>query len=321
MEGSFEALKGMAKFHLNHGTTTMYPTTNTASLEKIFSIIDFFKKIRLEISGPNLPGVHLEGPFISEFQAGAMNMDFICKPKKEDINVIKSYSDVIARITAAPEVEGTLEMAKNLKDTGIVMSAGHSNATYEDMLKAMENGYSHITHLFSATSTVRRVNAYRVSGIIETAFLQDELTVEIIGDLRHLPVELVKLIYKIKGSDKTALITDAMFAAGCDNDRIIYGIGDRKIIIEDGVAKLPDRSAFAGSITTLDKMLKNMVLSAEIPLNEAVKMATITPAKIMGISNKKGTISEGMDADIVVMDMNFNIKVVIVEGKIIYLDL
>ncbi|MDD4297939.1 MAG: amidohydrolase family protein, partial [Ruminiclostridium sp.] len=235
----------------------------------------------------------------------------------EDIKKILCYKDVISRITAAPEIYGTLTMAEKLRNCDILFSVGHSNANNEDMLRALESGYSHITHFYSATSTVRRVNAYRVPGVIESGYLLDGYTVEVIADGHHLPPDLLKLIYKIKGSARIALVTDAIRVAGLPEGQKAKGSGGREIIIEGGVAKLPDRSAFAGSVSTMELLVKNMVELAEVPLNEAVTMATATPAKILGLGNK-GIINPGMDADLVVMDKEFCVRLVMSDGKVFY---
>jgi N-acetylglucosamine-6-phosphate deacetylase len=196
----------------------------------------------------------------------------------------------------------------------------HTDAIYEEALKAFENGYSLITHLYSGMSGVMRRNAYRYAGVIESAYIIDEMNVEIIADGSHLPASLLKLIYKIKGPGRIALVTDAMRGAGMPDGESIIGSLKRgmKVIIEDGVAKLPDRTAFAGSVATTDRLVRNMINLAGAPLIEAVRMATSTPASIMGLSDKKGSLIEGKDADIVIFDNNITIDTTIVKGKVVY---
>ena len=202
----------------------------------------------------------------------------------------------------------------------ILPSIGHSNAIYEEVIEAFENGYTHITHLYSGMSGVRRINAYRYAGVIESAFLIDEMTVEIIADGAHLPSSLLKLIYKIKGPDKIALVTDSMRAAGMpEGESILGGIRDgQKVIVEDGVAKLPDRTAFAGSVATADRLVRTMINIAQVPLIDAVRMMTTTPAKIMKIDDRKGSIVVGKDADLVIFDEDRNIQTTMVEGEVVY---
>ena len=196
----------------------------------------------------------------------------------------------------------------------------HTDAIYEEALEGFENGYSLATHLYSGMSGVTRKNAYRYAGVVEAAFLIDEMDVEIIADGIHLPAPLLRLVYKIKGPDRTALITDAMRAAGMPPGESILGNihSGLKVIVEDGVAKLPDRSAFAGSVATADRLVYNMVRMAGVPLTEAVKMITRTPASILGIQDRKGSLSPGMDADLVLFDEDIQILMTIIKGNIVY---
>lgn len=211
-----------------------------------------------------------------------------------------------------------LELGRELRRRGILPSIGHSNATYEEVLRAFEHGFTHITHLYSGMSMVRRINGYRFAGVVESAFLIDDMTVEIIGDGKHLPKSLLQLIYKIKGSDKICLVTDSMRAAGMPEGEYLLGSlqNGQKVIVEDGVAWLPTKDAFAGSVATANKLVKTMVEIAEVPLLEAVKMITSTPAKVINVFDRKGSITPGKEADIVVFDKDINIKLVIVRGEI-----
>jgi N-acetylglucosamine-6-phosphate deacetylase len=188
------------------------------------------------------------------------------------------------------------------------------------MQQAFENGYTLITHLYSAMSGVTRRNAYRYAGVVESAFLIDGMDVEIIADNAHLPAPLLKLVYKIKGADHTALITDAMRAAGMSEGESILGSiqNGLKVIVEDGVAKLPDRSSFAGSVATANRLIKTMVSVADVSLPEAVKMMSGTPARILNVSGKKGSLTAGKDADVVIFDPDINILMTIIKGRIVF---
>jgi N-acetylglucosamine-6-phosphate deacetylase len=220
--------------------------------------VEWFKKARENQDGPELLGLHLEGPYFSMEQRGAQDPRFIKNPDREEYMKILDYSGDIIRWTVAPELEGALEMGRELKSRGVLPSIGHSNAIYEDVQRAFENGFTHVTHLYSGMSMVRRINAYRYAGVVESAFLIDDMTVEIIADGKHLPQSLLKLIYKIKGPDRICLVTDSMRAAGMPDGEYILGSlrTDQKVVVEDGVAKLPDRSAFAGSVATADRLVK-----------------------------------------------------------------
>lgn len=316
LDGTVESIIEPAKIHMGYGVTSIIPTISTCTPEQMLKVLDCFKKAKSIIkNGPNLLGVHLEGPYFSLEEKGAQNPNLIRKPKKEEYLEILDYSDDIVRWSVAPEVKGALEMGRLLTKRGILCSAGHTNATYDDMLKAYENGFTHITHLYSGTSTVRRINAFRYSGVVESAYLIDEMTIEIIADGKHLPKSLLKLVYKIKGSDKICLITDSIRAAGLPEGEYKRPDG-RKFVVEDGVAKLMDRTSFAGSVATANRLIKTMTDLADVSLQEAVKMLTLTPARIMNIENRKGCISEGKDADIVVFDDNINILLVMVMGGV-----
>ncbi|SHF00272.1 N-acetylglucosamine-6-phosphate deacetylase [Caldanaerobius fijiensis DSM 17918] len=319
MDGTVDAVLGMAKAHALHGTTTIVPTTLTAPIGDIYKALDNVKEAKRVCEFPTILGVHLEGPYFSKAQKGAQDERYLRIPAKGEVDKLIGYSDDIVRVSAAPEIEGGLELGRYLKSRGIVASIGHSDATYDDVVMAVENGYTHVTHLYSGMSGVRRINAFRVAGVIESALLMDELTVEIIADGKHLPPPLLKLIYKIKGADKIALVTDSMRAAGMPEGEYILGSlkGGQKVVVEDGVAKLMDRSAFAGSVATADLLVGNMIRLAGAPVLDAVKMMTSTPAKIMHIDDSKGSLSKGKDADVVIFDDDINIKHVISVGKVI----
>lgn len=217
-------------------------------------------------------------------------------------------------------MSGALEFGRCLKARGILPSIAHSNAVYEAVVKAFEHGFTHVTHLYSAMMGVVRRNARRYAGVVESAFLIDNMTVEIIADGVHLPPSLLKLVYKIKGPSKTALLTDSMRAAGMPEGESVLGSlkNGQKVLVEDGVAKLLDRSAFAGSVATADRLIRTMVNAAEVPLTEAVRMMTLTPAKILAIDGKKGSIGIGMDADIIIFDSDISIFMTMINGKIVY---
>ena len=316
LDGTVESIIKASEGHMKYGATSIVPTISSAPLEKMLSALDSFKEAKKRVeSGPNLLGIHLEGPYFSLEEKGAQDPKIIRKPNKEEYLKILNYSNDILRWSIAPEVEGALELGKILTERGILCAAGHTNALYEDMLKAYENGFTHITHLYSGTSTVRRINAFRHSGVVESAYLIDEMTVEIIADGKHLPESLLKLICKIKGPDKICLVTDSIRAAGLPEGEYTRPDG-RKFVVEDGVAKLIDRTSFAGSVATVNKLLKTMTSIAGVSLQDSIKMLTLTPARIMKIERYKGVLAPGKDADIVAFDDNFNMLLVMVKGKI-----
>jgi N-acetylglucosamine-6-phosphate deacetylase len=299
----------------------MLPTTLTSSKEEILHILEVYEKANQNnFNGAQFLGMHLEGPYFAMSQRGAQDSRYIRDPDPAEYKEILSLFSCVKRWSAAPELKGAIEFGKYLTSKGILVSAAHTDAIYEDMQKAFENGYTLATHLYSGMSGVTRRNAYRYAGVVESAFLIDEMDVEIIADNAHLPAPLLKLVYKIKGAGHTALITDAMRAAGMPEGESILGNmkNGLKVIVEDGVAKLPDRSSFAGSVATADRLIKTMMSMADVSLSEAVKMMSCTPARILNVSDRKGSLTAGKDADIVIFDRDINILMTIIKGKIVY---
>ena len=303
-----EAFVKAAECYKRHGATTLLPTTVSCSDEDLERLFFLFRKIK-DKTDITLPGLHLEGPYLSMEMKGAQNPADIRRPDKESVKRLTDNADIIRMITAAPEIEGSDFLAEPLSKRGLVLSVGHSCATAEEVIKAFEKGYRHVTHMYCATTSNRKIGQTVYSGIVEAAYLLDEMYVELIGDGKHIPKETMQLALKIKGADRVNLTTDSMRAAGTDLKESYLGAvsPDNRVIIEEGVAKLPDRSSYAGSIATTDIMLKNAVLNYDIPLVDAVKMLSLTPATIVGVDDKKGSLTIGKDGDVVITDKEFNI--------------
>jgi N-acetylglucosamine-6-phosphate deacetylase len=321
MDNSQESFIKAAEMHAKHGTTSMLPTTLAGDMDELYEILSLYHQANQNnTKGSQFLGVHLEGPYFAKSQAGAQNPIYIKNPDPKEYKDILNRFPFIKRWSSAPELQGAMEFGKYLTSHGVVSAIAHTDAIYEDTLEAFENGYSLITHLYSCMPGVTRRNAYRYAGVIEGAYLIDDMNVEIIADGIHLPASLLKLVYKIKGPSRIALITDSMRGAGMPDGESILGSLSKgmKVILEDGVAKLMDRSAFAGSVATTDRLVRNMINLAGAPLYEAVQMASITPATIMGINDKKGSINQGKDADIVIFDENIKIDTTIIGGNIVY---
>jgi N-acetylglucosamine-6-phosphate deacetylase len=321
MDGTLEAFLGAARTHACHGTTTMLPTTLTCPYDELMNVLEVYRKAReLNTAGAKFAGLHLEGPYFSPAQSGAQDPAWLKTPRPEEYNAILDASEDIARWSVAPELEGALEMGRELRRRGVLASIAHSDATYGEAERAWEAGYSHVTHLYSAMSSVTRRNACRHAGVVEAAYLIDGMKVEIIADGVHLPEPLLRFVYKFKGPNKTALCTDAMRAAGMPDGEYILGSlsHGQSVIVEDGVAKVPDRSAFAGSVATADRLVRTMMRVEGVSLADAVCMMTATPAHILGLERRKGSIEAGKDADIVIFDDNINILTTISEGHVIY---
>lgn len=300
-------------FHLSHGTTSILPTLSASPIAVMESGVRAIKEARDgALTRANIVGAHLEGPYLSPKQCGAQCTDFITEPIREDyVRLIEKYGDAIARWTYAPERDANGEFAKYLTEHGILPSAGHTDATYDDMARAIDAGCKLVTHLYSCTSTVTRNMGFRSLGVIESTFLRDELYAEIIADGRHLPAELVKMIVKIKGADRVALITDSLEIAGTDvTEGVMAGTA---FIVEDGVCKLRDRSAFAGSVATADALLRFAVFDCGVDVCHASEMLSATPAEILGIN--AGKLDTGYSGDIAVLDDGLNISAVFVAGE------
>lgn len=322
MDGTVEAYLTAARMHARHGTTLLFPTTLTSTDEALFDSFSTYGKA-LELSGKDgaaFGGMHLEGPYFAPEMAGAQDPRYLRDPRPEDYIPILERTGHIARWSFAPERPGSPAFAAELARRGIVPSIGHTNATFSDCDASFKAGCRLMTHFYSCMSTITRRNAYRYAGVIEYGYWQDGMDVEIIADGIHVPSDLLKLVVKIKGTEHIALVTDSMRAAGMpEGPSILGGLdGGQEVIVEDGVAKLLDCSAFAGSVATADRLVRTMIRDGGVSLPEAVRMMTANPARIMGLGGGKGAIREGYDADIVVFDKDINIDRTIIKGKEIY---
>lgn len=321
MDGTTEAFVTACTTHLKHGTTTILPTTLSAGFDEMYRAVDSFREARKILdNAPYMPGLHLEGPYFSMEQRGAQDPKYIKDPDVAEYTGIINYANGdIKRWSLAPELNGAMEMGDYLHEHGIMASIGHSNAEYLTIKEAMNHHYTHVTHLYSGMSTITRRSGFRYLGVIESAYALEDLTVEVIADGCHLPPELLHMVYRLKGTDKTCMITDSLRCTGQDVTESITGSleNGQRIIIEDGVAKLPDRSAFAGSIATSDRLVRTAYKIAGIPLLDSIAMMTITPARILGIDGERGSIEKGKIADLVIFNDNIDIKYVICSGNVV----
>lgn len=321
MDGTVEAYLTAARVHAQHGTTLLYPTTLTSTNELLFDSFDTYRKAVSENrDGARFGGMHLEGPYFSPAFAGAQDARYLRNPERREYMEILDRCPDLARWSFAPELDGAEEFVSELHRRGIVASIGHTDATFEECDRAWQAGAAHMTHFYSCMSTISRRNAFRYAGTIEYGYFQDGMTVEIIADGIHVPADLLHLLLKIKGTDRISLVTDSMRAAGMGEGRsILGGMADgQEVIVEDGVAKLMDRSAFAGSVATADRLVRTMVSYAGCDIAESVKMLTENPAKVMGVFDRKGSLMPGKDADIVIFNDNIDIKSTIIGGRRIF---
>ena len=323
MDGTFDAYITAATLHSKYGTTALMPTLTTGPDEDMINSFKIFHQAKnSDYNGAKLLGIHMEGPYFNPAQAGAQDPRYIKSPTKEHYEMLFNASNgAIARWSVAPELPGAAEFGKFLTQKGVLASIGHTNAIYDDVLVAFENGFNLLTHFYSGMSTITRDSeGYRQLGVIESGYVIDDMCVELIADGHHLPKEILKLVYKSKGADKIALVTDSMRGAGMPDGETVLGNIDTglKCIIDRGVAKLPDKTAFAGSVSTADRLVRVMHKIADVNIVDSVKMMTLTPAKLINMDLTKGSITVGKDADLVIFDDNINVSLTIVEGKIVY---
>lgn len=312
-QSSPQEVAAAADFHLRHGTTTIVPTITSVSFDAMERALENIRVCVNEgYQQANIAGVHLEGPYFSPLQCGAQNPDKILTPQKEAYGpLLERHGDLIKRWSYAPEVDRDLAFVKALVRHDVIPAIGHSDAIYDDCMAAYGQGCKLVTHLYSCTSTITRVGGYRRLGVLETAYLLDDMDVEIIADGKHLPPELIRMICKIKGYDHVCLVTDAIQAAGTTQTQ--GDLAGVPYVIDDGVAKLLDRSAFAGSIATTDRLLRVCVQQAGIPVLDAVRMLTENPARILRLN--AGRLATGMRPDLVVFDDDVQLHAVFAGGK------
>lgn len=322
MDGTVEAVCTVCRTHMQYGTTAIVPSTLCATDEELFETFNNIDKAsKIKDNMPEILGVHLEGPYLSPAQSGAQDPKFIKKIDKSEYERIYAQCPSIKVWTVAPELPGAMEMGNWLKEKGIVASIGHTDAVYEDVVEAIENGYTMVTHLFNGMSRLKRRNSTMYLGVAESGLCFDSLTVEVIADGKHLPPSLLKLIYKVKGPLGICLVTDSMRAAGVHTTKSIIGSlkNGQPVEIEDGVAYMPGRQSFGGSVSTSDRLIRTMYKLADVPLHEAVTMMTVVPSRILKVDDRLGSITEGKDADILLFDDEIRMKLVMCKGEI-YLD-
>ena len=314
-----EEINQICLAHSRYGTTSMLPTTLAAPLNDICVAMDNVRAAQGRGVGADILGVHLEGPYFAQSQRGAQAAEYIICPTEANMSLLLDrWTGGVRMMGAAPEIPGGMVLGRELVKRGIVASVAHSDATFEEVEIAIENGYTDVTHIYSGCSNVHRVNAYRVAGVVEAGLYFDRLTTQVIADGKHLPPSLLRLIYKCKGADKIALITDGLGPSATDiPEGTVYTQGNGvEIILDDGVMKLMDKQAFAGSCATMHRLVRNMVELAGVPLYDAVKMATITPANVIGAGNK-GRLAPGCDADVILFDNEFNVSMVMIRGVVV----
>ena len=310
MEGTEEAFRVAIDAHMKYGTTSIFPTLSSSTIPMIEKAVETCEKLMQEPDSPVL-GLHLEGPYFNPKQAGAQIPEWIKAPVAEEYEPLLEKSKCLKRWDEAPELPGSIDFIKCCRKHGVLPSIGHTRATYEDVHAANEAGMTHATHFYNAMPVVYKNREFKVAGTVESIFAEENMTVEMIADGIHVPPVMLRMIYQIKGVEKTALVTDSLACAATHGNAAF----DPRVILEDGVCKLADRSALAGSIATMDRLIRTCVQQAGIPLEDACRMASETPAKIMGVYDRKGSLEAGKDADIIMFNDELALTYVMQMGR------
>lgn len=307
-----EAFRTAVEVHLKRGATTIFPTLSSSKAETILKGVSVCEQLMAEKASPVL-GLHLEGPYLNPKMTGNQYGESIKEVDPDEYKAILEKATCIKRWDVSPELPGAHEFAQYLRSKGVVAAITHTEAEYDEIRAAYQVGFTHAAQFYNAMPGFHKRREYKYEGTVESVFLTDDMTVEVIADGKHLPSTILRLVYKLKGPDKTCLVTDALSYAGSTEEPE----ADSRIIIEDGVCKLADHSSLAGSIATMDMLIQTMVQKADIPLEDAVRMASETPARLMGVDNRKGSLQRGKDADIVILDRKLNVRAVWSEGHLV----
>ena len=303
-EATPEAFRTAAKAHLAHGATTIFPTLSSSSFETLGQAVGVCQELMKE-PGTTIMGLHIEGPYLNPKMAGEL---FANQTKAIDAAeyqaLIEKANGCIKRWDISPELEGGHDFARYMRSKDVMVALTHTEAEYDEIKAAYEAGFTHAAHFYNAMPGFHKRREYKYEGTVESVYLMDGMSVEVIADGRHLPSTILRLVYKLKGVERTCLVSDALAYAACDNPQV-----DPKYVIEDGVCKLADHSSLAGSLATMDRLVQTMV-KAGVPFADAIRMASETPAKLIGVDDRKGTLQKGKDADILIFDRNLNLRAV-----------
>ncbi len=320
MDNTLEAIRAVARAHCAHGTTALVPTTMTCPDEILEQFITCYLDVkRGETGGADLLGLHLEGPYFSAASKGAQPITQSRTPEKEKLERILALGKgEILRWDAAPELENMAMFAAVMKRHGVMAAIAHTHATAGQTEQAFAWGFSHVTHFYNAMTTFHKQNRHMFAGVIEATYLNDGVSIELIGDGCHIPKQSMLLALRIKGADNIALITDAMRAAGTDAAESILGplSTGTPVVVSDGVAQLKDFSSYAGSVATMDRVLRVAHGEYGIPLAQVCRMLSLTPARLCGVTGRKGSLEAGKDADIVLMTDSYQVRRVYVRGEL-----
>lgn len=311
-EGTEEAFRKAVAAHQRYGATTIFPTISSSPFSTIRQCAEVCERLMTEPGSPIL-GLHLEGPYLNPKMAGAMFSDVVKNPDPEEYRSLIEETKCVRRWDASPELPGAMEFARYLKEKGILVSITHTEAEFDLIREAYNTGFSHVAHFYNAMPGFHKRREYKYEGTVESAYLMDGMTVEVIADGRHLPSTILRLVYKLKGVECTCLVTDALAYAANEGKQP----DDSRIVIDNGVCKLADHSALVGSIATSDQLIRTMVEKAKLPLEDAIRMASETPARLMGVYDRVGSLQKGKDADVLIIDRKLNVRQVWCKGQVV----
>ncbi len=317
MEATKDAIETICKYHLSTGITSFVPTTMTAPIKDIENAIINIREYK-ENKYARILGIHLEGPFLSKGAAGAHKPELLVDPSDDNAQFVFNNKDIVSRVTLAPNKKYADLFTKKAVENGIQVSLGHDESIDDEIYACVDNGATSVTHMYNCTSRPsRRTTPKKHLGLTEVGLTEDRLYAEVIADDRHVPNALFKMIYKLKGADKICLVSDSLSIAGMPKGEYYIGSGDskQKIEIDDGVAVIKELNTYAGSITPISKMVVNLV-NAGIKKEDALKMSTLNPARLMGYDNI-GDIKEGYLADLNILNNNLDVETTILNGEII----
>lgn len=321
MDATRQDFETVCRYHASGGTTALLATTATAPLEEILSALSVVREVsQTPVPGARVLGAHIEGPYLSMARRGCHLKEFVRNPEKAEWERLLEFEKEIRHITIAPEIPGALELIRDWALRGISISGGHTDSTYSQIMKAVDEGLAHATHMYCAMSTVSRPHPpHREGGCVETVLERDEITTELIADGRHLPAELLRLTVRAKGVDHVCLVTDAMRGAGMPDG--FYTFGPRhgqKTEVRNGEALMLDHSSFASSVVTMDVMVRNALDLMKLLRREAIALASINPARFLQMADRKGSLEAGKDADCVILDQDFRVCQTVVMGELAY---
>ena len=328
-DGEVAGLEAMSLLLARHGVTSWVPTTTSKPLAEIAAACAAIREAMADVdpasadidpasadqkAGAEILGARIEGPYLSPRERGAHPEELLIEPRLEEYSRLLDYADVIRVFTLAPELPGALDLIRELKNRGVVVSAGHSVAIDEEFARAVDAGLSHADHMFCNMGTLRRANLRRVAGLVESILLDDRVITEMITDGYVIAPSLMQLGLKVKGVEKLAIITDGTALTGLPPGS--YSILGTDVILEEDIAYVADRSSYAGTAVTMDHCVRVAMESMDLALEDAFRMASLTPATIVGVSDRKGSLEVGKDADVVILDDDLRVMQTVARGRV-----